>query len=437
MNRLRKLIFKSDFTRNVAVMMSGNGLALIFPFLVAPLISRIYSPDDFAGFELFVKIAMLVSSVASLRFEIAILLPKKQSEADDLFKLCIKILLIATVVSAAISWPVRSAIGRLLNNSDLANLLWLLPLIVFFIGGQHILTQYAIRMQRFKRIASSKVLGAISNNGGKYMLGLFSATALSLTWGQILGHGATNLIFLRIKKVREVIGQTFRSKIDTRYLFRKYRDFPIVNSAHAFFDEGQKALLLFMISAYYGEFVLGFFAFSWRYLKVPLQVFGVSLSQVLNEKWARDLERGILIKAALRRTIVGLLAMAIIPFSVLFFFGEPIFGFIFGKEWTTAGTYAALMAPWLLVHFVVSPISFIPVLYEKQKTNFTLAVVANVVILTTVAVMSYLKFEFRDVLIAIVALNVLLMVIILIWFYWLTTKPRPQLGSAIQDHTKT
>ena len=428
MNKLKALLFRSDFTKNVTVMMSGNGLAIIFPFLMAPLISRIFTPHDFAGFELFVKIAALTAVISSLRFEIAILLPRKAEEAEALFKLSIKLLLLVTVLSAIFVFPFREEIGELLSNSDLAYLLWFLPIAVFFIGGQQVLSQYIIRLRRFKEIASNKVLSAIVNNGSKYLLGLSAPTSGSLVIGQILGHAIPTIAFLRIKQVRNVLATTFKSEYSSRYLFKKYRDFPVVNSAHAFFDEGQKALLLFLISAYYGEFILGLFAFAWRYLRVPLQVFGYSLSQVLNEKWARDLNNGIVLKNALRRTTIGLFAIAIVPFSILFFFGEPIFTFVFGKDWTIAGTYAAYMAPRLMVHFVISPVSFLPVLYHRQKTNFLISVIGNLIILAAIAVMSILDYDFTEVLIVLVGLNTLLMIFILIWYFSLSRNMRPDLG---------
>lgn len=427
MNKLKSFLFKSDFTKNVTILLSGNGLSLIIPLLLAPLLTRIYTPNDFAGFELFVKIAMLIGVVSALRFEIAILLSEKQSEADSLFRLCIKILLITTGITAVVIWPFRQSIGAALDNTDIAHLLWYLPLIVFFIGGQKILTQYVIRLRQFKSVAASKISSSVINNGAKFALGLSLPSALSLVWGQILGHVVVNISFLQNLKVRHAIRRAYAQKYSTRKLFKKYREFPIINSSHAFFDEGQKALLLFLISAYYGEYILGLFAFSWRYLKVPLQVFGVSLSQVLNEKWARDLDKGILLKAAFRRTILGLLLVAIVPFSVLFFFGKPIFEFIFGQDWATAGVYASYMAPWLLVHFTVSPVSFLPVLFHRQKTNFTIAVIGNVIILSTVVLMSIFTFAFKDVLLAIVVLNTCLMLVVLTWYYALTLKPRPPL----------
>ena len=39
---------KSEFSKNVATLFTGTLVAQSIPILVSPLLSRIYSPDDFA-----------------------------------------------------------------------------------------------------------------------------------------------------------------------------------------------------------------------------------------------------------------------------------------------------------------------------------------------------------------------------------------------------
>ncbi len=132
--------------------------------------------------------------------------------------------------------------------------------------------------------------GALTNSGFKYIAELNAPIALSLVWGQIIGVLVPVVDFLRLKSIRREVFGAFKQKVSSKELFRKYRDFPLISASHGFFDEGQKTLILFVVSAYYGEMVLGLFAFGLRYARVPLQVFGVSLSQVLNEKWAEQLD---------------------------------------------------------------------------------------------------------------------------------------------------
>ncbi|MEM9053282.1 MAG: oligosaccharide flippase family protein, partial [Bacteroidota bacterium] len=406
---------KNPFIKNVAIMFSGNGLALVIPFLIAPFISRIYTPEDFAGFELFVKIATLIGVASALRFELAIILPKKNEEASALVKLSLRLVLVTTLLTALVVIPFRTQISIILNNADLSYLLWFLPLMVLCLGFYHVFTQYAIRLKNFKILSETKISGALCNNGSKYLLGLNLPIAASLVWGQIIGLVVPVISFLRDGAIRAELANIHKSTFSTQNLFRKYRDFPIISASHAFFDEGQKTVLFFLISAFYGEIELGLFAYALRYIRVPLMVFGVSISQVLNEKWARDLNEGIPINGPVLRTSLFLLLTGIVPFSLLFFFGEDLFSFVFGADWTRAGRFSEIMAVWLFLNFIVSPLSFLPVIMKKQTTNFLVAVVGNLLTLSVVGWLAIAGRDFMTVLIALVVCNSLHSVFIWFW----------------------
>ncbi len=407
-------------------MFSGNALALLLPFLLAPLISRIYTPEDFASYELFVKLVTLVAVAASLRFEFAILLPKERDEALAITRLCFRVLIWVTLISGTAFIVMRGPISRLLNNADIAHLLWLFPVGVFSLGALNIMNQYLIRDRSFKEASLAKITSAAGNNVGKYGLGLFMANPLGLTIGHILGAVIPLAFMARLKRLRRVVLHKRDERYGATALMRKYRDFPLVNSTHAFFQEGQQTLLLALISAYYGELALGLFAFSLRYLRVPLVVFGTSISQVLNEKWARDLNEGKRIRQSVIRVLLGLTALAIIPFTVLFFFGEPIFAFVFGERWAEAGLYAEIMAPWLFFNFTVSPISTIPILLKRQGAFFRIAVVAAILSLSALWYMGLEGFAFTEVLWVLTFINAGIMVYIMLWLIHISGLSRQQ-----------
>jgi O-antigen/teichoic acid export membrane protein len=405
----------NPFVRNIGVMFSGNGLALVIPFLIAPLISRIYTPEDFAGFELFVRILSLVAIVGSLRLELAILLPKEREEVLALVKLCFRILLIVTVVSSILILPFSDEIGALLKNESLPELLFLLPIGVFSLGALNIMNQYLIKSQSFKEAAIAKVTMSTSNNMSKYLIGLNFPTSFSLSIGQIIGAFLPLVIMLRLREIRDMLAETFRIKSSSRVMLKRYKEFPLVNTFHAFFNEAQYAVLLFLISAYYGEVVLGLFGFAFRYLRVPLTVFGASIGQVLNEKWSRDLNEEKSIGSAVIRTLIVLFGIGILPFGVLFFFGEPIFSFVFGEEWALAGRYAEVISPWLFLNFIVSPISSLPILLKRQGTFFVMAVVGNLVTLFLVFFAGHGQWNFTSLLWLMVISNSALMLVSIIW----------------------
>jgi O-antigen/teichoic acid export membrane protein len=81
----------------------------------------------------------------------------------------------------------------------------------------------------------------------------------------------------------------------------------------------------------------------------------------------------------LRKTTWMLTALSIIPFSVIFFFGEEIFVFVFGSQWAYSGQISEIIAPWLMVNFIASPISTVPLVIGKQRLFFWLGLVSSVI----------------------------------------------------------
>jgi len=74
---LNKLKPKSDFSKNVLVLMTGTTIAQAIPIAISPILTRLYSPEDFGVFALFVAITSVFGSVANGRYDLAIMLPKK------------------------------------------------------------------------------------------------------------------------------------------------------------------------------------------------------------------------------------------------------------------------------------------------------------------------------------------------------------------------
>jgi len=82
-----KLKPKSEFSRNVLTLMTGTTIAQAIPIAISPILTRIYTPEDFGVFALFIAIVGFFSVIASARYEQAILIPKKDEDAINIFAL--------------------------------------------------------------------------------------------------------------------------------------------------------------------------------------------------------------------------------------------------------------------------------------------------------------------------------------------------------------
>lgn len=90
---ISKLKPKSEFSRNVLTLMTGTTISQALPIAVAPILTRIYSPEDFGLFAFYFAIVSILAVLATGRYELAIALPKKR---DDAYQIVILSSIIST-----------------------------------------------------------------------------------------------------------------------------------------------------------------------------------------------------------------------------------------------------------------------------------------------------------------------------------------------------
>ena len=105
------------------------------------------------------------------------------------------------------------------------------------------------------------------------------------------------------------------------------------------------------------------------------------MGQVYFQKIAAKNNNGESLVEITLLTMRNLFLISIIPFGILYFFGESLFSFVFGNEWTLAGKYSELMAPWLMMNLIVSPISLLPVVLGRLKSFFLVGLTGSVLLL--------------------------------------------------------
>ena len=104
---------------------------------------------------------------------------------------------------------------------------------------------------------------------------------------------------------------------------------------------------------------------------MPMSILGSAVAQVFFQTSAQlshdDINR---LKTVTYNAYRKMLYIGVIPLSIVFAFGDYIFTFVFGSQWDTAGQYARLLSPWLLLVFVSSPLSNLFTVLEKQREGF-------------------------------------------------------------------
>ena len=79
-------IVKSEFLKNVFTLLSGATIAQIITLIAIPILTRIYTPEDFGYIAIYLSIANIVAAISTGRYELSIMLPEKRIEALAIFK---------------------------------------------------------------------------------------------------------------------------------------------------------------------------------------------------------------------------------------------------------------------------------------------------------------------------------------------------------------
>ena len=149
---IKKYISDSEFARNVITLMTGTTIAQAIPIAISPILTRIYSPEDFGVLALFISISAIFGSIATARYELAIMLPEKNEEAINITALCIIISFFLSSVLFLIVSVFHVKIVELIGNQSISRWLYFIPLIVLFIGIHNSLSYYNTRNKYFKNI---------------------------------------------------------------------------------------------------------------------------------------------------------------------------------------------------------------------------------------------------------------------------------------------
>lgn len=354
-------------------MLSGNMASQLIPFLLAPVLARIYSPEAFGVLANFMAIVGVIGIIATARLELAIPLPDRHERAQDIAFTGAFATLLIGFLSLALPF-FSEQVGHFYKDSQLADQLWMAPVAIVSIGILGLSNNWSLRQSRFRSISVGKVVQSLANNGLAAVLGYIGWGIEGLITGWLISQFLNILVLLAgvDRKInRNDFGMsTVKSTVD------EYRDFPLINSLHAFTDLFVSQFLLFwIISTQYGQKELGFFALMHRYVRAPIVVVTSSVSQLFYVEAGKALNKGTSALPFFFRTIRTTFLFSIPFTAILLFFGPTIFGWYLGEEWRTAGEYARCISPMLLLMFLVSPVSGTPILVKKQKTAFLFSVI--------------------------------------------------------------
>lgn len=379
-------IGRSEFLKNVFTIFSGNVIAQAIPFLIEPVIARIYSPEDFAVLSVYLSVANLFSIIATGRYELAVMLPKEDRKAVNVIGLSVAISLAVSVLSFLIVWIFNSQICNILENQDVSSYLYLVPLSVLSVGWYQTFNYWNSRKKRFKNVTYSKTTQSVVYSGSAVGLGTAGMIPSGLILSQIIGQffGLFPLLFSFLKKDKNMLKEVSREEM--KAVATEYQDFPKINSLHAFCDVLRNSGAVFLLSHYYSQAQVGQHSRTIRLLFGPLSIIASAVGQVFYQRAADCHQNGGNLRQLVVKVVLALTGISVPMFLIVMFFGPDLFAWFLGENWRQAGEFGRLLAPWVFLNFITTPVSQIPIIVNRQKTAFLISVIGHTLFLAAIAV---------------------------------------------------
>jgi len=401
-------------------MLSGNTMSQAIPFLVAPILARIFSPEEFAVLANFMAIVGVIGIISAGRLELAVPIPVEHKRAQEIVFTGLMITIGLGLISILI--PIFAyQISTFYKDSELANYLWMVPFSVVSYGLLGLTNSWNLRHEKFHLLSISKVSQSIVNNGLAALLGYigWGINGLIIAW---LVSQYVNIFILLVGVNQKVSYKDF-GIVTLKTTLKEYKDFPLINSLHAFTDIFVTQFLLYwLISSYFGFLELGLFAMMNKYVKAPIVLISSSVSQLFYIEAGKAINQGKSLVPILKKTIRTAILFAI-PFTiVLLFLGPWVFKIYLGAKWEIAGEYARSLAPMLFLYFILSPISGLPILLNKQKGAFLFSVFGYSFTLVALFLGIWLKYDFNSTLWLYGGAYASFYLMMLIWYFTLIKK---------------
>lgn len=354
--------------------MTGTVIAQIFAFLISPLLTRIYSPEEMGDLNIYLRAVGFLSAVATARYELSLPLPKKEEHSYLLYRLSIRIAIYVLLGSSFLFFVYFLFTSFDVKSVSLAVFTVLSSVFVILIN---LGTNWAIRKKQFKKISTSRLLNSTSSNVLKWLFGTMGMGVFGLLLASLIGYILSSLTFFKEWFKLDKQHALFRSDKKTKVLMNTYREFPAINLPHVMVDLGKDLLLALFMVIYFSKDIFGWYSHSYTVLQLPIAIVGISIGQVFFNRCAEIVSNGGSTLGLLKKTVLVLFGVSVIPFTILFFYGTPLFAFVFGENWAEAGHYSEIMSIWFFMSFVNSVISTLPTILHRQKQFFYLGIMST------------------------------------------------------------
>ena len=371
--------------------MTGTTIAQAIPVAISPILTRIYSPEDFGVFAIYISIVTILSVIVTGAYDLAIVIPKKDADALYIIKLSFLVTSVISFIVLLIVFFFNNQIVLLIGDENLRTWLYFIPFSIFLSGIYQSVNYWLNRHRYYKSIAINRVIQSGTAGSVQLAMGFIGLVSSGLILGKILGQLVSTILLGKIYLQEKKRLKSQKKKLKLIALAKRYKKFPLYESRSNLLNTSSTEVPVILISSLFNTGVAGFYALSSRMLLLPMTLIGTSIGQVFFQEASKLKSNKNELRNLTFSIYKKLVLIGVVPISFIIVYGDFIFMIIFGDEWRVAGEYSQVLGIWIILVFISSPLSKLLVIMEKQKEalNFNILIFLSRVLSIVVGFMIF------------------------------------------------
>lgn len=359
---------KSVFLKNVITLISGTAIAQIIVILISPVLTRLYTPNEFGLFGAFMAIVSILSTFINGRYDLAIIEARENEIAINLMRLSVFITFFTTLICLVFFSVFSDFVSNLLGYKILSDYLYIVPFVVLFASLISIFYHWLNRNGEYKRMSFNRVLLSISSNLLILVFGFFKIIDGQMILGYFLGQ---LLIFLLFKNEIRITFEKISFK-RLRFVASRYSHYPKYLIPATLASEISGSLPIIIISNLYSLEYAGFFALAVRVTTTPLTFVGNAIGEVYRQKAADEYKLKGECRTSFVSTFKTLFFIGVLVFLLIYFFSPHLIPLIFGGKWVISATIMQYLAFLIFFQLLSTPLSYTITFNQSQKFDMIL-----------------------------------------------------------------
>ncbi|MDP2388218.1 MAG: oligosaccharide flippase family protein [Bacteroidota bacterium] len=379
----------NEFTKNFLKLVSGNVIVLALPIFTAPINSRLFNPKDYGFLGVFLLVVGFFTALSTSGYCHGIIISKSKKDRANFFNLT----LYSTVISVFLSLLCTFLLVRFeVFSIPKSNFIYFVSLHVLLQSSIVILQTLINKSGKYGLLTKGRIVASISAAGIQIFLGYAGFGFKGLVIAYVSSSLVTILFYVFAYRYELIKMFRLMSHRYSMTLMRLHIRFLKFSTPSEMINNLIHQVPIYLFTKFFNADQLGAYIFSERLLGMPFSVMSGAFTELFRKSASDELNTSGHCRNSFKSTLKTLLIIAVPVFSVIALGSPFLFEYVFGDKWILSGKIASALSILYFSRFVVSPLTYLFILKQKQKEDFVLHLLMPLWIIAVVYAANFFGF---------------------------------------------